>query len=645
MDSGFLRVAVLLASGLLQTATAVQLPVASPDSKPTHRLIPEQRLQVIKGLGFEIQSDSIGSGNAGLPENQIAVPHDLTPAERQRFSSEMLKGFRYCRIAGGLYWRGLDQEGKHLQPRWPEQLQEIGDMLKTAGVEGVSFEYWSPAPFWKANGSYVGKGRDDLSNTLRCFGPDFANDPVYHGDRDRFLADFAQAVVTDIKTLRAAGIKVSMWGLQNEPFHSNGLYSTCKYSRAEDYVAAYMAVAAAIRRFDPDILLFSDTGSKFPSNIAAGMNNPKVAALVDAYAVHYVGSPSEQVREVHARIRKELPLRPWFQNEYEYLTGGATPNRCLNTVQHIMNSFQLAENPTWFWIHALKPYKNAEASGYSLGFWKSLQESGKTASAEKRLRWRDGPELAALPEKLKTMEMIIPTRGDANKPGAAYTFSVNQPVTLYLLAEKHGDFGPDGWEKTEIVTRWADQTDFVFKKQLPKGEVKIPEHTGRAEGKYGAPHVVFIEPSDPKTFNAMIGVNAPIVIRSEFLALERAAAQMTPGSWIYNPHNWNAVGSFVKRLPWDSVVIAIEEARYNADARIFAFKKPNGKLTIVASNRTGKEHPFDIATSMPGGAWKGYRYTPDEAGDGTMGILVGSQTGRRLRPVLPHLSWEFWEQQ
>ena len=31
------------------------------------------------GLGFEIQSDAIGSGNNGLPEEKIAVPHDLDP--------------------------------------------------------------------------------------------------------------------------------------------------------------------------------------------------------------------------------------------------------------------------------------------------------------------------------------------------------------------------------------------------------------------------------------------------------------------------------------------------------------------------------------------------------------------------------------
>src|ERR1700761_6314689 len=59
----------------------------------------DQPHQVIRGLGFEIQSDSIASGNAGMPEEVIAVPHDLTPTEKVRFAKEMLHGFRYARLA------------------------------------------------------------------------------------------------------------------------------------------------------------------------------------------------------------------------------------------------------------------------------------------------------------------------------------------------------------------------------------------------------------------------------------------------------------------------------------------------------------------------------------------------------------------
>jgi hypothetical protein len=626
---------------------ALPLVLAAGAAGAGYRVYPDRPLQRIWGLGFEIQSDSIGSGNQGLPDSRVAVPHDLVPAERARLADEMLKGFRYCRLAGGLYWRGLDPEGKFLRPRWPEQLAELRALLDRAGVEGLSFEYWSPAPFWKANGRYVGRSVDDATNVLRCFGPDFARDPVYRGDVGRFLADFAAALATDVKTLQAAGLKVAMWGLQNEPHAAGSGYSRCPYPDSSNYARAYVAAATAIRRVDANILLISDTDSHFPRRIGPAMRDPSVAALVDAYVVHTIGADSENVRAVQARITAELPPRPWFQNEYEYLTGGATPERCLNTVQHIMNSFQLAANPTWFWLHALKPFKNAEASGYSLGFWRSREEPGSTAGHETPQRWRDGPELGALPAGLRTAEIISATRGDPAQPGSAFNFSVNQPVTVWLLAEDWGDYTPGPpWELADVTapTR-AGGTDRLYRRSFPPGQVEIPTHSGRRDRRYGAPHLAFLQPSAPATFQAMIGINLPIQIRSETLALERSVARLEPGHWTYNRHNWHAVGSFVKRLPWDSTAVAVDEPRSDPDARILAFKRPNGKLTIVVSNRTAGVRPFAIAVGRPHAAWRGVRYTPDQAGEGTMGLPAGERTGAFLALELPPLSWEFWEEQ
>jgi hypothetical protein len=602
---------------------------------------PAQMKQVIKGIGFEIQSDSIGSGNHGLPDEPVAVPHDLTPAERARLATEMLKGFRYCRLAGGLYWRGLDAEKKFLRPRWPEQLTELRDLLDAAGVEGLSFEYWSPAPFWKGNQSYLATRPNDPANRLRCFTPGFANDPVYHGDTNRFLADFANAVVTDLQTLKAAGLKTSLWGLQNEPNVNHVIYSSCEYLNSASYVAAYQAVAAAVRKYDPQILLFADTEGGFPKKIGPAMKRPEIAALVDAYAVHIVGSSSETPRKVNAEITAKLPLRPWFQNEYEYLTGGATSDRCLNTVQHIMNSFQLGECPMWFWIHALKPLKNAEASGYSLGFWKSLIEQPNLNTAEKFRRWPGGPEFSELPDKLKKLEMISVKRTDAGKPAIGYNFLVNQPVTVYLLAQDGGEIKLNaGWRKTDLKTKWAGGSDTIYSRKFPAGKVEVSAPGGKAVA-----HSVFVAPSDAAKFKAEIGMNLPIEIRSQALALERKAAAVEPGHWIFNPYNWNAVGSFVKRMPWNCVALDVAEEKYDANARVLAFRKPDGKTTVVVSNRTLQPRRFDIATGLGAATWKGFRYQPDDAGAGALGVAIGQQNGLEITSELPPLSWEFWEQQ
>jgi hypothetical protein len=631
-------------------------PIASTLAAPANELqpgeyavFPDKPKQTILGIGVEIQSDSIGSGNNGLPEEPIAVPHDLTPEERERFAKEMLSGFRYLRLAGGLYWRGTDPEGKFLQPRWPEQLKELKAMMDTAGMEGLSFEYWSPAPYWKANNSYVALREKNSRerNRLRPFAPDFDKDPVYKGDKDRFFADFANAVVTDIKTLEAAGIKTSLFGLQNEPNVNHTIYSTCEYPDSPSYVRAFREVAAAVRKHDPKIMLFADTYHHFPKLIGPAMDDPEVASLVDAYVVHTVGVPSEHVRKVHAEITSKLPPRPWFQNEYEYLTGGATPDRCLNTVQHIMNSFQLGENPTWFWLHALKPIRNAEASGYSLGFWQSQIDPITKIASEQHRRWLHGPELTSLPDELAKIELVSAKRGDAGQPGLPYHFIVNQPVTVYLGVQDLGDAKLDpAWKKTDLTLGWDGKTDAVYKREFPAGTVYIPAHPGGKDGKFGAPHLAFVQGSKPESLDIQIGMNLPILVRSQAIALEKKAAAVKPGHWIYNPYNWHAVGSFAKRIPWNSVAVDISEGKYDPDGRILAFKRPDGKMTIVLSNRWKEnKRTFNIATGLADAKWKGYRYTPFEAGEGTMGVPVGELSGTSLNPTLPPQSWEFWEQQ
>ncbi len=619
-----------------------------PAPTPHHiTLLPEKEKQVILGIGFEIQSDSIGSGNNGLPESYSSAPHDLVPEERNRLADEMLKGFRYCRLAGGLYWRGLDPEEKRMQPRWPEQLEELRDLLDRAQVEGLSFEYWSPAPFWKSNRAYPG-------GTLRCFGPDFANDEEYHGDVERFLKEFGEAVVDDIKTLKQAGIPTQMFGLQNEPNVKHSCYSTCGYE-TEAYVAAYAAVANAVRQYDPSILLFADTEGGFPSKIATGMDNPDIAKLVDAYVIHIIGQTAAGIAERHNKIRKELPYRPWFQNEYEYLTGIATPERCLNTAEHIMNSFQVAENPTWFWLHALKPFTNSEASGYSLGYWKSREEPAEEkGSVKPKQRWTNGPAFTSIPEELQDAELVNVTRREGDKsPGLEFSMVFSVPAEIYLVvdASSRSELPSDhGYIKTDLVTEYeGKQQDIIYRKTTQGNEtVKFPGNTHQENGAYKPPHALFVKLTGdaPAGQGLQVGVNSPIEIYSQALEMETLKSQLQPGHWIYNDFNWNAVGSFAKNIPWNSVCIDIEDSQDSPSSRVLAFKRPNQKVTVAVSNSLPHEsHTVEIKTGLPAGNWKGVRYTPFERGDQTRGVPVGEQHSDTLSLSLPPLSWEFWEQQ
>ncbi|MCX5683684.1 MAG: hypothetical protein NT049_08370 [Planctomycetota bacterium] len=495
---------VLAAAGLGSRSARAEYPVERPPratpaaAEARYVVHPDQPRQVIAGLGFEIQSDSIASGNAGLPEATTSVPHDLTPAERQRFCSEMLRGFRYCRLAGGLFWRGLDVEQKYLQGRWPEQMAELKEMISAAGIEGVSLEYWSPAPFWKANRKFTGKDKSD--NTLRCFGKDFANDPVYKGNVERFLKDFAEACRRDLQYLRDHGIPVSLWGMQNEPAVDTP-YSSCKYNSPQEYSRALVAAATAVRAFDPKVRIIADSWDL--SFAAPVLHDPARARLVDMLAIHHIGSDANNVGPRVSAIRKAYGReKPAFQNEYEYLQGPASPARCLNTVLHIMNWLQEGEAPAWFWIHALKPMRNKEAGGFSLGFWRPMDD-----------------------------------RNDSNYP-----------------------------------------------------------------------------------------------------------AGLKPGHWTWNKYNWHAVGGFVRHMPWDCRGVAVTEPG-DDDLRILAFKRPDGKLTVVLANRSFGGHVFRVDTGLDNAVFKGWRYTPDEAGADCMGAPLGELKGREIAPKVADMSWEFWEQQ
>ena len=162
-----------------------------------YKIQPNQPQQVIKGLGFEIQSDSIGSGNAGMPDDVIAVPHDLTPSEKTRFYTEMLHGFRYARLAMGLYLRGNDAEKKQIIERYSGQMDDLRTMQQVSGLEGFDVEYWSPAPYWKANKTYYG-------------GTIAGSDPA-------FVNAFTDALAEDLRYLQGHGLRIAQWGLQNEP--------------------------------------------------------------------------------------------------------------------------------------------------------------------------------------------------------------------------------------------------------------------------------------------------------------------------------------------------------------------------------------------------------------------------------------------
>lgn len=320
-----------------------------------YELKPNEHRQTILGLGVEIQSDSIGSGNNGLPEQQTGIPHDLIWSERERLNNELLQGFRYARVAMGLYYRGLTYDNKNLAERYPGQLEELRSIIMDSGMEGASAEYWSPTPFWKENGDYIG---GTIDNEI---------------DYDAF----AEAVVTDIQHFENGGIPMIRWTIQNEPFTNNNRYSNAYYeSDGQRYYDAYKATASAVRAYNPDIWIHADSGhGQHSSRVQLFHDDPEILELVDGWSHHRIGANSDLQINQADYFKSDAHGKPVYNNEYEYLDGKTSVFRMLNTAQSIMNWMTFVDSPTWYWLHALKPSYNSESEGYGLGIWRPGDDS------------------------------------------------------------------------------------------------------------------------------------------------------------------------------------------------------------------------------------------------------------------------------
>lgn len=359
-----------LAAGSVVVAAGARPGVAMA-AAPEYVVRHDRPRQTILGLGVEIQSDSIGSGNDGLPEKNTSVPHDLTASERDRFFAQMLKGgrsdrgFRYCRLALGLYLRGLDAEKKQIVGRWPEQMAELKEMMDKSSMEGMAAEYWSPAPYWKSNGSYIG-------GTIKSTDPSF-------------LGAFSDALVRDVEYIQSNGIPVTMWGLQNEPDVSDVAYSCCGYSD-QQYYAAFKAVAPKIKARFPSMFVQNESrAGQYGRGSSLIRNDSATLSLVDGWSWHRIGRNSDEqltnsvtVDGVQRSFTADRAGKPVFNNEFEYFSDQQSANSpgwlMVNTAQSIMNWMTFQNSPTWFWLHALKPTYNSEAQGFSLGFWRPYDD-------------------------------------------------------------------------------------------------------------------------------------------------------------------------------------------------------------------------------------------------------------------------------
>ncbi|MEO6923218.1 MAG: hypothetical protein ABI064_03325, partial [Acidobacteriaceae bacterium] len=245
-------------------------------------------------------------------------------------------------------------------------------MQNVSGIEGFDVEYWSPAPYWKKDKSYYGGEVGDPTN---------GTDPA-------FTAAFSDALVTDLRYLQSHGLRIAQWGLQNEPVvgkpkpkanagssdaGSLQHYATCYYSPT-DYLNVMQAAAPKVRALLPNVEIHVNSWDGPSGPIAAELRkDPKVMANVDAWTWHQIGHNSNDQITFQEKYLRGAEGKPVYQNEFEYQPWSKNlkvDDYFMNTGQALMNWMVFENSPVWYWIHALKPFTNVEAVGYSLGFWR-----------------------------------------------------------------------------------------------------------------------------------------------------------------------------------------------------------------------------------------------------------------------------------
>ena len=312
--------------------------------------------QIIEGIGVELQSDAFGP-NYKNTDAIKGVPHELTASERYRLSTEMLTGFRYMRIAAGLWFRGVTADGKNIVERYPGQAKGILDLMKNAGMEAISYEYWSVAPYWKSNNRLV-RGK------IKQF--DAA-----------FLDKLGDALVKDVRYMQGKGFKIRAWGLQNEAAQpeSNSIGYPHVYYTPDEYVKVFKAVAPKIKAALPGTEIIAETMNGCLGAFGKAIRRDSAAlAALDTWVYHKTGSNADLMIEKGELMSADRSGKPIYTNEYEYnkkrRDEWSDEFRLVNTANNIMNWMTFLDAPAWYWLHALKPINDSNHKGFGLGVYR-----------------------------------------------------------------------------------------------------------------------------------------------------------------------------------------------------------------------------------------------------------------------------------
>ncbi|MBM4093547.1 MAG: hypothetical protein FJ276_29685 [Planctomycetes bacterium] len=127
-------------------------------------------------------------------------------------------------------------------------------------------------------------------------------------------------------------------------------------------------------------------------------------------------------------------------------------------------------------------------------------------------RCSDQFQFETLPPALANLARVTIDRGDYHQPAPGYSFTVNQPVTVYLAVDARGAPAVgDDWARTDMVLTWGTSyQDLVFAKSFQAGIVHVPGNTtAHKSDAFGLPHTAFVAARSDKPAKLRIASLTP----------------------------------------------------------------------------------------------------------------------------------------
>ncbi|MEO6924261.1 MAG: hypothetical protein ABI142_10580, partial [Bryocella sp.] len=145
----------------------------------------------------------------------------------------------------------------------------------------------------------------------------------------------------------------------------------------KDYAETLKFTAPKLHALMPELQIHVNSWDGPSGKYAAEIRkDPALLQQVDAWTWHQVGENANKQIDQRELYMRGAGNKPVYSNEFEYQPADLKKieSPFMNTGQSLMNWMVFENSPTWFWLHALKPVTNLEATGYALGFWRPYGE-------------------------------------------------------------------------------------------------------------------------------------------------------------------------------------------------------------------------------------------------------------------------------